>query len=130
LARGYRKGWSDGVKRSLEEQLNDIVHSLVDLAFVVREKRLEQEKKRAVIDEQFRLRALQGKRTKRSEMDLRNWQTAEQLRTMIAAVSGRATEGEKLHPELIRWMDWANRTVAETDPLAGGLETFLARYQF
>jgi hypothetical protein len=37
-AQGYRKSWSDGVKRSLEKQLNDIIPSLLDLAFVVREK--------------------------------------------------------------------------------------------
>jgi hypothetical protein len=97
---------------------------------VVREKRLEQERRWAVLEEQTRLRALQEQRRRQIEIDLQNWQTAEQLRAMIARVSGKATEEERRRAELVCWMDWANQLVAAIDPLAGGLEAFLAKYHF
>jgi hypothetical protein len=57
-AEGLRKSWADGAKRSLEEQLNDIIPALVDVGLVVREERIEQEKQQAAWAEQARLRAL------------------------------------------------------------------------
>jgi hypothetical protein len=51
---GLRKSWSDGVKHSLEGQINNIFPALVDISLVVREKRLKREQEWAVIAEQSR----------------------------------------------------------------------------
>jgi hypothetical protein len=55
---GARKTWSDGVRHSLEEQINDIIPALVDISLIAREGRLKRERVWAARAEQERLRAL------------------------------------------------------------------------
>jgi len=129
-AQGHRKNWSDGVRRPLEEQLNDIIPVLVDLSLIVREKRQDMERMRARFKEESRLQALAEQRSKQIESDLQRWQTAMHYRALIEHVSSDTSPEEKNRPELIRWLGWANRLAAKIDPLTDGVEVFLAKYPF
>jgi hypothetical protein len=126
---GARKTWSDGVRRSLEEQINDIIPVLVDISLIAREGRLKRERIWAARAEQERLRALDEARKRQLDTDLRNWQAAGQLRGFIAAVTN-SHAGEEDHADVGRWISWATRIASRMDPLAGGLKPFLTQYRF
>jgi len=129
-ASGFRRSWSDGARRSLEEQLNDMIPALVDLSLVIREKRLESERRTAEIHEEFRQRDLEQSRRRQMESDSRNWRTSTELRSLIAEVQGSASEEEIDSPEVTRWLSWANWVASESDPLKGGVKAFIERYKF
>jgi hypothetical protein len=127
---GIRKSWSDGARHSLEDQLNDIIPVLVDISLIAREKRLERDKRWAQMEEQTRLRALDEARGRQLDTDLRSWVAATQLRELIARVQSGEPEVDESRPEMLRWIEWADRITNRFDPLSEGLEPFLARYKF
>lgn len=129
-AQKHRKSWSDGEKRSLEEQLNDIIPKLVDISLILREERLEQARRWAQIEEESRLRQLAQSRWARLQKDQQNWESAFHLRTLIERASEMASSEETSKPEVERWLRWANRVLTSLDPLAPGLEAFLKNYEF
>lgn len=129
-AGGHRKSWSDGERRSLEEQLNDIIPKLVDISLILREERLEQKRRWAQIEEESRLRRLAQSRWARLQQDQQNWESAFHLRTLVEKVSEMASSEERNKTEIERWLKWANRVLATLDPLAGGLQAFLKNYEF
>jgi DNA-binding transcriptional regulator YhcF (GntR family) len=126
---GLQKSWSDGARHSLEDQLNDIIPVLVDISLIAREKRLERDKKWALREEQERLRALDEARGSQLKADLQNWLAATQLREFIARIRDHRISDES-QPELLRWVEWANRVANRLDPLGEGLGDFLKRYKF
>jgi hypothetical protein len=103
---------------------------LVDLSLVIREKRLESERRTAEIHEEFRQRDLEQSRRRQMESDSRNWRTSTELRSLIAEVQGSASEEEIDSPEVTRWLSWANWVASESDPLKGGVKAFIERYKF
>lgn len=127
---GHRKSWSDGEKRSLEEQLNDMIPKLVDISLIIREERLERERRWAQIEEEGRLRRLAESRWARLQQDQRKWESAFHLRTLIEKVSEMESAEESNKPEVERWLKWANWVLASLDPLADGLGAFLKNYEF
>ncbi len=129
-ASGHRKSWSDGEKRSLEEQLNHMIPKLVDISLIIREERLERERRWAQIEEEGRLRRLAESRWARLQQDQRKWESAFHLRTLIEKVSEMESAEESNKPEVERWLKWANRVLASLDPLADGLGAFLKNYEF
>lgn len=129
-AQGHRKSWSDGERRSLEEQLNDIIPTLVDISLILHEERLEQKRRWAQIEEESRLRRLAKSRWVRLQQDQQKWESAFHLRTLIEKVSEMVSSEERNQPELERWLKWANRVLASLDPFAGGLGEFLKNYEF
>ena len=129
-AQGYRKMWSDGVRRSLEEQLNDMMPALVELSAVIRKERLECERRNAEIHEEFRQRDLERARMQQMESDLKNWRIAVDLRTLVAQVSSHASDEQKNTPDVTRWIKWANWVASVNDPLQKGVAPFVERYKF
>lgn len=129
-AQGHRKSWSDGARRPLEKQLNDLIPALVDLSLIVHEGRLERDRRWAEIEEQGRLRRLAESRWARLQKDRENWESAFHLRALIERVSELASAEDKNKPDVKRWLEWANRVLNQLDPLAGGLEAFLKNYEF
>jgi hypothetical protein len=129
-AQGYRKMWADGVRRSLDEQLNDMMPALVELSTVIRKERLERERRNAEIHEEFRQRELDRARRQQMESDLQNWRAAVDLRALIAQVSSLSSDEQKRAPEVIRWLKWADRVASGNDPLHKGVATFVERYKF
>jgi hypothetical protein len=129
-AQGYRKMWADGARRSLEEQLNDMMPALVELSAVIRKERLENERRNAEIHEEFRQRELERARRQQMEADLQNWRTAVDLRTLVAQVSSQASDEQNSTPEVTRWIKWANWVASGNDPLHKGIATFVERYKF
>jgi hypothetical protein len=107
-----------------------MIPALVDLSLVIREKRLESERRTAEIHEEFRQRDLEQSRRRQMESDSRNWRTSTELRSLIAEVQGSASKEEINSPELARWLSWANWVATGSDPLRGGVRTFLERYKF
>jgi hypothetical protein len=99
-AQGYRKTWADGARRSLEEQLNDMMPALVELSAVIRKERLERERRH----EEFRQRDLERARRQRMESDLKNWRIAVDLRALVAQVSSQASDEQNSTPEVTRWI--------------------------
>ena len=129
-AQGYRKTWADGARRSLEEQLNDMMPALVELSAVIRKERLERERRNAEIHEEFRQRDLERARGQRMESDLKNWRIAVDLRALVAQVSSQASDEQNSTPEVTRWIKWANWVASMNDPLHEGVGTFVERYKF
>ncbi|MGA7524036.1 MAG: hypothetical protein WBW84_16410 [Acidobacteriaceae bacterium] len=129
-AQGYRKMWADGVRCSLDEQLNDMMPALVELGAVIRKERLERERRNAEIHEEFRQRELDRARRQQMESDLQNWRVAVDLRTLIAQVLSQSSDEQKNAPEVIRWLKWANRAASVNDPLHKGVASFVERYKF
>src|SRR6202035_1976242 len=117
-ARGHRKSWSDGGGRPLEEQLNDIIPTLVDISLILREERLERESRWAKIEEESRLRRLAESRWARLQQDQQKWESAFHLRALIEKVSEMASSEERNKREVERWLKWANRVLASLNPLA------------
>ena len=129
-AQGYRKTWADGARRSLEEQLNDMMPALVELSAVIRKERLESERRTAEIHEEFRQRELERVRRQQIDSDLQNWRTAVDLRSLIAEVLRRASNEQKNMPEVARWIKWATWVASGNDPLNKGVTSFVERYKF
>lgn len=129
-ARGYRKTWADRVNRPLEEQLNDMMPALVELAAAIRKERLESERRRAEIHEEFRQRELDRTRRQQIESDLNHWRIAVDLRALIAEVLNQSSEEVKNSPEVVRWIEWAHWIASGNDPLNKGIASFVERYKF
>jgi len=129
-AQGYRKTWADGARRSLEEQLNDMMPALVELSAVIRKERLESERRTAEIHEEFRQRELERVRRQQIDSDLQNWRTAVDLRSLIAEVLSQASDEQKNTPEVARWIKWATWVASGNDPLNKGVTSFVERYKF
>jgi hypothetical protein len=129
-AQGYRKMWADGVRHSLDEQLNDMMPALVELSAIIRKERLERERRNAEIHEEFRQRDLERARRQQMESDLQNWRIAVDLRSLVAQVLDQASREQARTPELTRWITWANRVASMNDPLHKGIASFVERYKF
>ena len=129
-AQGYRKAWADGARRSLEEQLNDMMPALVELSAVIRKERLESERRTAEIREEFRQRELERARRQQIDSDLQNWRSAVDLRSLVAQVLSQASDEQKNTPEVARWIKWANWVASGNDPLNKGVAPFVERYKF
>jgi hypothetical protein len=127
---GVRKSWSDGVRKSLEEQLNDIMPALVDIGFLVREKRLAMEQRMAAAEAHRRQVTQEEARRKQLEADLHRSQVAIQLRDLISRVQSQDATDSQTHQKLSLWTDWAARELTRIDPLGKGLASFLAHYDF
>lgn len=126
---GLRKNWSDTAKRPLEEQLNEIIPTLVEISIVVREKRLEIEHQTSLRREQEKLRFLETERARQFETDLRNWGAAMEMRYFISEVKSKAAENESTDPKFIRWMEWASHRADTFDPLMEGFTSFMGKYK-
>ncbi len=129
-AQGYRKTWADGARRLLEDQLNDMMPSLVELSAAIRKDRLECERRNAEIHEEFRQRDLERARRQQMDSDMQSWRTAVDLRSFIAQVLSQASEEQKNTPEMARWVKWANWVASGNDPLNKGVASFVDRYKF
>lgn len=127
---GYRKSCSDRAKRPLEDQLNDMMPALVELAAIIRKERLERERTNAAIDEEYRQRDLEQARRQRMESDLKSWRFAVDLRALISQVRSQATVEEQGSPVVTRWLQWADWVASGNDPLNKGVASFVERYKF
>lgn len=69
-----------------------------------------------------REKRLQERRERREELfqTAEQWRRSQTLREFIEAVRATAAEranGEKLHPDTMRWLDWAMKTANRADPI-------------
>jgi hypothetical protein len=124
----------DGVKKKLEDYVRELPARML---LAINERRVADAEQAAEQRRQAELRRLQKEeeaRKARREEQLRRrreqreqlFQTAEQwrrtqtLREFIEAVRTTAIErakGSTLHPDTLRWLDWATKTANRADPI-------------
>jgi hypothetical protein len=124
----------DGVKKKLEDYVRELPARML---LAINERRVADAEKAAEQRRQAELRRLQEEEEERKaqrEERLRQrreqreqlFQTAEQwrrtqtLREFIEAVRATALEranGSTLHPDTLRWLDWATKTANRADPI-------------
>ena len=126
-ARGCRKKWFDSPRSPLEDQLNDIIIGLYDVAeashnaVLQREKEVEQQR----IKETQRLiaereKAAESERLATLEKQCDLWVKSQNLRLFIQAYEDHLTKQsgsiDPGGPEA-KWLDWARKYADEIDPL-------------
>lgn len=118
--RGCRITWKDGVRRTLEAQLSEVIATIPSWEAALHASRLEREDRevRACEAEKRRVataRAQEVLKLQRGKLvgNLRAWERAERLRRFIAAFEqiGAST------PEAQAWLEWAHAQAQALDPL-------------
>ena len=119
--RGCRKTWKDGVRRSLEAQLSDVLAAIPSWDAAMLESRLQREDReaRAREAEKARIAAARANELLRIQRralanNLRAWERAERLRRFIAAFEQLGDRS----PEADTWVAWAHAQVQALDPLS------------
>jgi hypothetical protein len=122
-----RKNWSDGARRSLEDQLNDVISGLVDASLAVQKQRIEHERREIIWAERERERLLDAEWKRQLESDMKQLQEAARLRDFGEQVRKRFA-AEENQEQLTRWSAWVSRIADRFDPTSDGMETFLKHY--
>lgn len=111
--------------------MNDFFNSLVKIAYIEKQKRIEREKEKAIREKK---RELIQKRIDRIEREKENteqlqkdatlWEKSKDLRQHIKAVEEKYVDFQNPHHNgkpLKDWIAWANRIADGMDPLAQGV---------
>jgi len=125
---GKRCNWTDRDRRSLEDQLNEFVAGLVQVASIKRARELEWKRQRQQCEEEFRrreeeeqLRQEEAARFKALESDAMAWKRSQLIRDYVGAVraaSGLSGGGNSPESDLGTWIAWALKQADLLDPLA------------
>lgn len=122
---GFRKSWSDGKKRRVENCLNDVVIALIDFAFKEKSRRAEHERRERERKEYEKLKhekqeAIRKEKAKLNDLETvaEDWNKSQKLRLFIEAVRQVSDEirigsGE----DVSDWLDWATQQADRLDPL-------------
>jgi hypothetical protein len=124
----------DGVHKKVEHYVRELPLKLLQVIDEYRRKEAERAEAQRRQDEIRQRQQEEADRKARREEQLRKrreqreallqtaeqWRQAQTLREFIEAVRATAVEragGKKLHPDTMRWLDWATKTANRTDPI-------------
>lgn len=124
----------DGVHKKVEDYVRELPLKLLQVIDEYRRKEAERAEAQRRQDEIRQRQQEEADRKARREEQLRKrqaqreallqtaeqWRRAQTLREFIEAVRATAVEragGKKLHPDTMRWLDWATKTANRADPI-------------
>ncbi len=124
----------DGIHKKVEDYVRELPLKMLQVIDEYRRKEAERaeaqrrqdeirQRQQEEADRKARREALLQKRREQREALLdtaEQWRRVQTLRDFIEAVRATAVEragGEKLHPDTMRWLDWAIKTANRADPL-------------
>lgn len=117
---GVRQTWADGKVQKLEDCLGKFIAGLHHAAQAIREHRIERERQKLEWEEKNRrwkerqrLEHLEKQKIEKLSEDVKNWQTAENIRGYLKEISKLKDEVEGLND----WIEWARCYVDKIDPL-------------
>jgi hypothetical protein len=131
------RAWHERKTKRLEESLGEIVVGALQLAEIVRVRRLEREGQHRRWEEEWRQRELREEARKKDEAkerafraEVRKWHLCKMMREYICERE-RALDDATLEPEpkqrAVEWIAWAKQYVERIDPLNRGFEIRDAR---
>ncbi len=122
---GLRSNWSDGRHQRLEDCLNQVIVSLVQMAAWLTAERLKrEERERRFQAEQDRRAALRHRveqerqAVTKLEKDAQAWQRARTIRAYVDAVEAKARASGTPNDEQANWTVWARQQADRIDPLS------------
>jgi hypothetical protein len=124
----------DGVHKKVEDYVHELPLKMLQVIDEYRRKEAERVEQQRRQDDIRKRQQEEADRKARREEHLRmrqerreallqtaeQWRRAQTLREFIEAVRATAIEragGKKLHPDTMRWLDWATKTANRTDPI-------------
>lgn len=129
IGMGMRTQWRDTARKPLEEQLNDIVASLLLAAAIIHKRRIEreEEQRRLLADRMERdrredARRKEAQRAQKLLQKVSRWLEAANLRAYVNAVHEAAQTGRfKIDFERLEtWASWALAQADQMDPIIFG----------
>lgn len=116
-----RTQWRDGRKRTLEDQVSDVLVGLYVAAAFKRKRRLEREEehRRRVLAEQKQEAEAQARRLEKERLDrlfkqVSDWENAARIRRFVQACIDAANNTD--NKELSEWASWARDVADRFDP--------------
>jgi hypothetical protein len=120
---GYQKMWTDRIKKPLEEQLNEILTTLILIGDALRLEHIKREEEHRRWCEQERRREEEQQRRNYLDQHFKEWSQCERLREFLHACEKSLIErkGEIASdsPES-KWLSWAHQYTDRIDPLKNG----------
>lgn len=128
IGAAFKKKWSDSSKKTLENQLRDIIQGLILLADEQR-KEAERQKKAEQVAAEHRMRMIEEEkklaeeesRRKAADSIVANWLKSKQLMSFIREFERRLMDGpytEQVKQEFGSWIRWAREYAYQLDPIS------------
>jgi hypothetical protein len=131
---GIRMNWGDGKKQKMETILPSFIEGIATAGTALHARRLEREEQAIQQKlwemqeaERRRLEQIQSARWGDLKQQALRHQEAETLRNYVKAVCFKLSEiPETDQLEVQAWIDWAERSIQDLDPLAKGMPVLMA----
>jgi hypothetical protein len=127
LTTAFRKSWSEGTRKRLEEMLDDFVLGAIKIAKERQRERLKREEKhrkweeeQRILQEERRRQERQRQRLLELESQAEQWAKAKRLRAYVRAVQQEASNRgdlECFRDRLEEWAAWARQHADNLDPI-------------
>jgi|WetSurMetagenome_2_1015567.scaffolds.fasta_scaffold65369_1 hypothetical protein len=127
LTTAFRKTWSDGAKKSLEEMLDDFVLGAIKIAkerqrerLIREEKQTKWEEEQRILEEERRRQEQERQRLLDLESQVEQWAKAKRLRAYVRAVQrvvSNRRDIESFRDQLEEWASWAKQHAENLDPI-------------
>ncbi|WP_426125845.1 hypothetical protein [Pararhizobium sp. PWRC1-1] len=131
---GIRMNWADGKKQKMETILPSFIEGIATAGAALHARRLEREERAR---QQKLWEVQEAERRRREQIQSARWgdlkqqalkhQEAEALRNYIMAVRSKLGElSEKDRTEVQAWIDWAEHSIQNLDPLEKGMPSMMS----
>lgn len=135
----YKKNWSDTTRKTLEDQLRDIIRGLILLSDGQRKEAERWAKVEQAAAEQRKLREEAERRQGEEAARLREldnyvgrWVQSRQLKGFVQELKARFSEGsysDEEKSEFGKWVQWANAYADRIDPIPAALSKLIQTAQ-
>lgn len=119
-----RKRWNDNSRKTLEEQLNEIVIGVAVAAHRIKARKIELEEQSRKWKEAEQRRQEEEQRRKMLEMQAEMWGRSQKMRNYLQACEESICQHMgRVSPESAeaKWLEWAKDYAAKLDPLVNGV---------
>jgi hypothetical protein len=127
LTTAFRKSWSDGIKKRVEDMLDDFVLGAIKIAkerqrerLICEEKQRKWEEEQRILQEERRRQERERQRLLDLESDAEQWAKAKRLRAYVRAVQrvvSNRGDIESFRDRLEEWASWAKQHAENLDPI-------------